>query len=79
METAGQSGPGSLISLLGVNDTERFRREVLDQRDRMGGSSVPEKKLVNENDSNDVLIEIRDELKRTTQLLEKLVEQGTRD
>lgn len=79
VETAGQSGPGSLISLLGVNDTERFRREVLDQRDRMGGSSMPEKKAVNENESDVVLMEIRDELKRTTQLLETLVEQGTRD
>ena len=77
VETAGQSGPGSLISLLGVKDTERFRREVLDQRDRMGGSSVTELKPANESDSDSVLLEIRDELKRTTELLEELVEQGS--
>ena len=77
VETAGQSGPGSLISLLGVKDTERFRREVLDQRDRMGGSSVTELEPANERDSDSVLLEIRDELKRTTELLEELVEQGS--
>ncbi len=76
VETAGQSGPGSLISLLGIKDTERFRREVLDQRDRMGGKSIPEAESASGSDSDSVLLEIRDELKRTTQLLEELVEQG---
>jgi putative membrane protein len=76
VETAGQSGPGSLISLLGVKDTESFRREVLDQRDRMGGTATPAADSTSEGDSDSVLLEIRDELKRTTQLLEELVEQG---
>tara|TARA_B110000495_G_scaffold132706_1_gene115930 strand:- start:6540 stop:7127 length:588 start_codon:yes stop_codon:yes gene_type:complete len=77
VETAGQSGPGSLISLLGVKDTESFRREVLDQRDRMGGTATPAADSTSEGDSDSVLLEIRDELKRTTQLLEELVEQGS--
>lgn len=79
VETAGQSGPGSLISLMGIQDTERFRRDVLDQRDRMGGESA--KPSTSESDAertDPVLIEIRDSLKQTTELLERLVEQGRR-
>lgn len=79
VETAGQSGPGSLISLLGVRDTERFRREVLDQRDRMGVPATPVSKPTIEGETDSVLIEIKDELKRTTQLLEELVKQGQGD
>ena len=33
IETAGQSGPGALVSLLGVVDSDSFRGLVLDQRD----------------------------------------------
>ena len=43
----------------------------------MGGSSVPELEPASHNDSDSVLLEIRDELKRTTKLLEELVEQGS--
>ena len=43
----------------------------------MGGSSVTELEPANERDSDSVLLEIRDELKRTTELLEELVEQGS--
>ena len=38
VETAGQSGPGSLIKLVGIEGTEEFRAAVLAQRERVGGS-----------------------------------------
>jgi len=76
VETAGQSGPGSLISLMGIRDTERFRRDVLDQRDRMN-SEAQSPAVPNDTGATDpVLVEIRDSLQRTTQLLEELVAQG---
>ena len=37
VETAGQSGPGSLIKLVGIEGTEEFRAAVLSQRERVGG------------------------------------------
>ena len=74
VETAGQSGPGSLISLLGIKDTEAFRKEVLEQRDCMGKprdvAAVPAA-----SSSDPVLLEIRDSLVRTEQLLRQLTEQ----
>jgi putative membrane protein len=76
VETAGQSGPGSLISLMGIKDTERFRRDVLDQRDRMGGETASAPTASDDGRTDPVLIEIRDSLKETTQLLERLVKQG---
>ena len=79
VETAGQSGPGSLISLLGIKDTERFRRDVLDQRDRMGerpSSGGGDGTGSNSNTSSEDMAEIRDSLKRTNELLEELVRQG---
>ena len=33
VETAGQSGPGSLVSLVGIADSQAFRDAVLEQRD----------------------------------------------
>ena len=33
VETAGQSGAGSLVSLVGIKDAEAFREATLDQRD----------------------------------------------
>lgn len=38
VETAGQSGQGSLIKLVGIEGTEEFRAAVLAQRERVGGS-----------------------------------------
>jgi putative membrane protein len=79
VETAGQSGPGSLISLLGIKDTERFRRDVLDQRDRMGERSAPavgDAHASSSSQPSEDMVEIRNSLKRTNELLEELVKQG---
>jgi putative membrane protein len=34
-ETAGQSGPGALVSMLGIVDAIAFRASILEQRDRL--------------------------------------------
>ena len=75
VETAGQSGPGSLISLMGIKDTETFRRDVLEQRDRNSSQSSPSS-LEAPGSEETVLLEIRDSLTRTEGLLQKLVDRG---
>lgn len=82
VETAGQSGPGSLISLLGIKETERFRRVVLDQRDRLG-AGTPAAPLDEDGNGNrepdgGLMRDIREELQHTNRLLEELVAQGRR-
>ncbi len=41
VETAGQSGPGSLVSLTGIVDAKDFREAVLQQRDSHAAISSP--------------------------------------
>lgn len=67
VETAGQSGPGALVRMVGIVDTDGFRDAVLDQRDVLGGSragaeSTPDK-LASVSDAP-VLTQIRDTLLR---------------
>ena len=69
VETAGQSGPGSLISLIGIKDTEAFRKEVLEQRDRMSGTYSQ----TSGSPKRDVLTEIRDSVARMERLVEQMV------
>ena len=72
METAGQSGPGSLIKLVGIEGTEEFRAAVLAQRERVGGagggSPAPAAAAGAEGEANvesaKLLSEIRDSLLR---------------
>ncbi|MFY8275312.1 PH domain-containing protein [Pseudoalteromonas sp. SSDWG2] len=55
-ETAGQSGTGALVSLLGVIDAQQFREQILTQKERLAEkqqktassepSSVPEQELL---------------------------------
>ena len=71
VETAGQSGPGSLISLIGIKDTEAFRKEVLEQRDRMTGTSSQ----TSDSQDKTVLEEIRDSVARMERLVEKMASQ----
>jgi putative membrane protein len=72
VETAGQSGSGSLIKLVGIEGTEEFRAAVLAQRERVGESggarSAPSPAAVAAGDaavaSGKLLTEIRDALLR---------------
>ncbi len=72
VETAGQSGPGSLIKLVGIEGTEEFRAAVLAQRERIGragaasSASAPATAAEGEAsvESAKLLGEIRDSLLR---------------
>ena len=78
VETAGQSGPGSLIKLVGIEDTEEFRAAVLAQRERVGASggasSAPSPAAAAAGEaaveSGKLLTEIRDALLRIERRLE---------
>jgi len=72
VETAGQSGPGSLVALTGIVGAKEFRESVLAQRDMVSGSvseSSSQTSAGPGSETNDLLIEIRDSLLR----LEKAV------
>ena len=66
VETAGQSSApgGSLVKLIGIVDTEGFRDDALDQRDKVteGAGSSPEPE--SPESAVELLTEIRDTLKR---------------
>lgn len=70
VETAGQSGPGSLIKLVGIEGTEEFRAAVLAQRERVGAAgrapSAPPAAAAGDASvaSGELLTEIRDALLR---------------
>ena len=75
VETAGQSGPGSLVSLTGIVDAEAFRETVLNQRDTSSTSpaerSPTTDPTLGQNSTNEILVEIRDSLLRLEQAVEK--------
>ncbi|MEM9283558.1 MAG: PH domain-containing protein [Verrucomicrobiota bacterium] len=70
VETAGQSGPGSLVSLTGIVDAPSFREAVLNQRDATSISS-DEKEAGNEEKTVALLTEIRDSLSRIEAKMEE--------
>ncbi len=72
VETAGQSntGPGSLLSIIGIVDAPEFRQAVLAQRDVLHDG--PKKKRSAEAaDDPDPIDEIRDALLRIEKLIER--------
>ena len=83
VETAGQSGEGSLIKLVGIEGTEDFRAVVLAQRERIAGaggaSSTPSVAASAADEagvkSGELLTEIRDALLR----IERRLGGGTRE
>jgi putative membrane protein len=77
VETAGQSATaGPLVKLAGVVDARGFRKAVLQQRDAIVAASSESKAalpagggLLDEPDSQEVLLSIRDSLRRIEQLM----------
>jgi len=66
VETAGQSGPGALVSLTGIKDAVEFRETVLAQRDAVsehGEKVKPTDAPQKDEDRTQLLREIRDSLK----------------
>jgi putative membrane protein len=69
LETAGQSGPGSLVALTGIVDAEEFREAVLKQRDILPSKAFRQSSESIPADSSQpsqiaLLTEIRDSLRR---------------
>lgn len=67
IETAGQSGPGALVRVTGIVDTEDFRQAVLSQRDKvvetLAGSADTTRPAAGA-EADHVLVDIRDTLRR---------------
>jgi len=74
VETAGQSGPGSLVALTGIIDAKGFREAVLAQRDAVAGSAregSPKSSLLDCADAGTALVDINNTLLRIEEALNK--------
>ena len=75
VETAGQSSApgGSLVRLIGILDTDGFRDDALDQRDKVtdGSSSEPTADTPAGDSTIELLTEIRDTIQRMDARLEQ--------
>lgn len=77
VETAGQSGVGSLVSLTGIVKAPEFREAVLNQRERQGSNQSQATRLQSvgepesSSDGTSLLVEIRDSLSRIESILEE--------
>ena len=72
VETAGQSGPGALVALVGIVEAKSFRETVLAQRDMVAGQPVhqiPNELSSNVSSESNALKEIRDSLLRIEKIL----------
>ena len=70
VETAGQSGPGSLVSLTGIVDAKDFREAVLAQRDLLAAgqtATAARTTSLPDEDPAAILKDIRSSLKRIEQ------------
>lgn len=78
VETAGQSGAGALVALIGIEQAMEFREAVLDQRDRVAeksASSEPaEAAAVAAGSSDAALQDLRDSVLRIEALLTRMAE-----
>lgn len=74
VETAGQSEYGALVSLIGIVDAKAFREAVLRQREAVSATTphTPAETVAQDApDTNALLSEIRDSLRRIEGTLEK--------
>ncbi|MBT1450194.1 PH domain-containing protein [Glaciecola sp. XM2] len=70
-ETAGQSGPGALVSMLGIEHPAEFREKILAQKDKISGSFQSEAKASSAGD--DEMTQLLASVKRIEALLEQSV------
>ena len=72
VETAGQSGVGALVSLIGIIDAPGFRETVLQQREAVTSTAGDGARVSPvSSDANVVLSEIRDSLLRIESALQE--------
>lgn len=77
VETAGQSGPGALVSLTGIVQAPEFRKAVLDQRDALAErkpSAEPSADPSAPPAQDPALAELRDSVLRIEGLLSQLLQ-----
>ncbi len=74
LETAGGGGGAhnyNMMSMLGINDAENFKQEILQQREVLIKSKTQQiQPAINSTNQDSILLEIRDELKAIKQVLE---------
>jgi len=74
VETAGQSGAGALVRVLGIDDVDSFRDAVLEQRDRISESdedASPVTAAAAADGTIEILTDIRDSLLRIEKRLDR--------
>ena len=69
VETAGQSGAGSLVSLIGIREAEEFREAVLEQRDAFVERQSEKEEGAGEQ-SSDRVVALLEEISATLKRLE---------
>ncbi|MCO6356970.1 PH domain-containing protein [Pseudoalteromonas shioyasakiensis] len=74
-ETAGQSGQGALVSLLGVIDAESFREAILKQKDEMTQSSSAKHEHQPEDTQLELLRSLTYSVKNIEQMLVTLLDE----
>ena len=74
-ETAGQSGQGALVSLLGVVDAETFREAILKQKDELTQSSSTKAEHQPEDSQLELLRSLTYSVKNIEQMLVTLLDE----
>ena len=74
-ETAGQSGQGALVSLLGVIDAEKFREAILKQKDEMTQTSSAKPEHQPEDSQLELLRSLTYSVKNIEQMLVTLLDE----
>lgn len=68
-ETAGQSSPGALVSMLGIVDAIEFREMILSQKDKLQSQNIAPEAAAKTSELGDLL----ESVKRIEALLEKAI------
>ena len=70
VETAGTSGPGALVSLVGIVDAPEFREKVLRQRDLISGGGSG-KQMTDPGDGGDEMLAVLGRMSATLERIEE--------
>ena len=73
-ETAGQSGAGALVSLVGINEAHDFREAILAQKDTLTGENVIAPEIPAEPSSTNEIAKLTQSVQNIEKLLNKLVQ-----
>jgi putative membrane protein len=73
-ETAGQSGDGALVSMLGIIDAAGFREKILNQKDRLQDAQKSAKESIATSPKLSDIAELTSSVKRIESLLKTLID-----